>query len=87
MQHLLRPLAVLCLRRAQPENRPALAPVERIASRSLAAAKQRRSVQIARLVEYQIAGHHVAILAALETVEHLLRRGIAWLPSSATAMK
>src|SRR5271168_420819 len=81
VQHLLRPLAALLLRRIQLEHHSALAPVKRVASRAFAAAKGSRPVQVACFVEHQITPWEVALLGSGETVQDDLRprtAGLSW---------
>src|SRR5215831_4135080 len=77
MQYSLRPLTAFDLRCTQLEHRPTLATVEGVTRRSFAPAKQRRAVQVARLVEGEIAESNKAVIASLKAVQHCLRPRIA----------
>jgi hypothetical protein len=56
-----------------------LATIEGVARGALASAKEGCAVQVPCLIEDQITERHIAVLAALKTVEHLFLPGIALL--------
>src|SRR5271169_3997612 len=68
VQNLLRPLPALLLRRTQFKDRPAKG-IKAIA-RAEASTELRRSIQIPRVVEYQIPLRKIPVLASLEAVDH-----------------
>src|SRR5580704_4993960 len=73
VQHFFRPLAALRRRWAQLEDRATIAAVEEIAGRSFASSKLRRPVQIACTVKHQRPSGKIAIIPALEVVQHIFR--------------
>src|SRR5580658_3666415 len=71
VEHLLRPLASLCLRRAQFVDRPAVLVVGFVA-RSIAATVSSRAVNVALGIECEALSGKLPVFVTLEAVQHRL---------------